>query len=99
MLASFGRKRRRCSALPKRSIIHAAMDAREAQRRRLTQGIDGKDAFLVPARRLRPELALREVARRLLDGPLLLSELEIHACSAADAPAMIAASPRPFNAT
>src|SRR5579859_6543423 len=46
---------------------------------------------------MRLELALREVARRLLDGPLLLGKLEIHIISAADARAMIAAGPAAFN--
>src|SRR6201999_3018584 len=46
---------------------------------------------------MRLELALREVARRLLDGPLLLGELEIHVISAADARAMIATGPAAFK--
>jgi hypothetical protein len=46
---------------------------------------------------MRPELARREVARRLLDGSLLLAELEIHILSAADARPMIAADPAAFN--
>jgi len=54
------------------------IDPGEAQRGGGAQRIDREDAFLIPARRLRLELAFGKGARRLLDRALLFGQLKIH---------------------
>ena len=50
----------------------------EAERRRLAQRIDRKHLAFVPGARMRHHLGGREIARRCLEGLLLLAEGEVH---------------------
>src|SRR5581483_4983772 len=61
------------------AYILADIDAGESQRGRRAERVHREDAFLVPARSLRREFALGEVARRVLHRALLFAELEVHA--------------------
>ena len=56
----------------------AAVDAGETEGGRGPQRIDGKDAVLVPLRRMRRHLLRGEIPGGVLEGPLVLRKGEIH---------------------
>src|SRR5262249_3753252 len=62
------------------------IDAAEAERRGLAQRLDRKDRLLVPLARMGHHLGARELARRRLEGLLLLAEGEVHGWSHPTAP-------------
>src|SRR5262245_37172234 len=58
--------------------VRAHVEAAEAERRRLAQGLGWKDLVLVPRPRMRHHLGLRELPRGVLERALLVVEGKFH---------------------